>query len=68
MARHRAATGVCVCVGGAFLCGEEQAGDFQGESGQRAEGDFAEFNQYPLFSLRGDFRMLWEVLTLQRSI
>jgi hypothetical protein len=23
--------------------------------------------QYPLFSLRGDFTMLWEVLTLQRS-
>jgi hypothetical protein len=22
---------------------------------------------YPLYSLRGDFRMLWEVLTLQRS-
>ncbi|GHJ85066.1 hypothetical protein NliqN6_1468 [Naganishia liquefaciens] len=24
--------------------------------------------KYPLFSLRGDFRMLWEVLSLQRSL
>lgn len=24
--------------------------------------------QYPVFSLRGDFRMLWEVLSMQRSL